>query len=133
MSFAKGWLWKMWVWKNFNYFLNLKKKKRFPWQKIRNLYLHKLKYVLNNITPSSASHVSTTTTTTAPTSLSPTSILGTSLKSDFENQTPFNSSSSFYMFMQNSNTTDLNNVKLIKDRLIERMESFTRCVCFFLF
>ncbi len=114
--------------KNLNY--NILKNKRFPWQKIRNLYLHKLKYVLNNITPSSASHVSTTTTTTsAPTSLSPTSsILGTNLKSDFENEPQFNSSSSFNMFMQNSSSTDLNNVKLIKDRLIERMESFTRCV-----
>jgi serine/threonine-protein phosphatase 4 regulatory subunit 2 len=113
----------------------------FSWQKIRNLYLHKLKYVLNNIVPSSASHVSTTTTiskksTSNSTSSSPTSTMLNS-KNDAEQQvestttttttttTTVATLSSFQTFMQNAALTDLNNVKLIKDRIIERMESFT--------
>jgi len=73
---------------------------RFPWVKVRKLYLNKLRIVLDKMLAN------------APTTNS----------NNLNESSSGNSNDSSTLM---SNSSDSNNLQLIKDRLIQRMESFT--------
>jgi hypothetical protein len=77
----------------------------FPWNKIRKLYLAKLKTVLNNLAPLTNAAQSQLNTT---------------------NDTSLNTSNIFQNSYLNTTQTDSTiNIQIIKDRITERMKSFT--------
>ena len=80
----------------------------FPWNKIRKLYLAKLKSVLNNLAP---------LTNTTQSQLNTTN--DTSLNTSNFNQ------NSYLNTTQNDSST---NIQIIKDRITDRMKSFTRYI-----